>query len=768
MRISLNWLKKYVDIKVSDEELVRLIGARLVEVEGVIDETHKYDKIYVVKVETCEKIPDTHLSRCMIDCGRKELIQVMCGAPNVHAGMLAAWIAPGAIVPASVHEDAPFVIGTRKMLGKYDSNGMLAAADELDLGEDHEGIIEIDPQMAKAGDEFADVFELKDKILDIENKSLTHRPDCFGLIGFAREVAGILGQKFECDYPLSEVKGFGKVTSTVSVKIADKELCPRFSAVVMEKHGEIKKKYFTVMDTLLAKSGMKPISPIVDATNYLMLLTGQPSHAYDFDKFVKVGGSKEPKFIVRLAKNGEKLTLLDDTEVDLNDNDIIITSNNVPVGLAGAKGGKSTMIDENTRNILLEVATFSLYNLRKTQMAHGIFSEAITRYTKGQPPYQTMAVAEECSKMLEEGFKVTAVADEYPEPTKQNVVKITTKEINELLGTSYDKALILKTLENVGFEVKSEGDKLSVTAPLWRTDIAIPEDITEEVGRLLGYDNIKPVLPPHYTAEKNSMFEMKRLIRSMFDKYGANEVLTYSFVSEQLLKKAGVDIKNSYRIINSISPELQLIRQSIVPSLLDKTFMNEKLPVDRFAIYEMNSVYRKELGMTDEKVPVEKVSLGFVVAERKNNETAYYKAKKYAQKLFDEFGLNVEYRPLKDNKLAEAKPFEKKRSAEILANGEYIGVVGEFKNSVRSEFKLAPYLAGFEIDMEVLSKQMCHKKQVNVKSRKTEDLTVTTDDTYADALKKVQAENPDATIEPGTIYQAEGQETKNITFHIIK
>ena len=190
MRISLNWLKKYVNVPVLDEELVRLIGARLVEVEGVIDETHKYDKIYVVKVVKAEKIPDTHLTLCQIDNGGDELVQVVCGAPNVREGMLAAWIAPGAVVPASVDEDAPFVIGKRKMLGKYESNGMLAGADELDFDDKHEKIAEIDPEMARPGDLLADVFDLNDLILDIENKSLTHRPDCFGLIGFAREVAG--------------------------------------------------------------------------------------------------------------------------------------------------------------------------------------------------------------------------------------------------------------------------------------------------------------------------------------------------------------------------------------------------------------------------------------------------------------------------------------------------------------------------------------------------------------------------------------------------
>ena len=813
MRISLNWLKKFVDIKISDEELVRLIGARLVEVEDVIDETHKYDKIYVVKVVEAEKIPDTHLTRCMIDCGEKELVQVMCGAPNVHEGMLAAWIAPGAVVPASVHEDAPFVIGTRKMLGKYDSHGMLAAADELDIGEDHEGIIEIDPEMAKPGDLLADVFGLNDKILDIENKSLTHRPDCFGMIGFAREVSGILGQKFEYDFlrdgSLAPVvtglaPSFSVVTSespqkvysklSPTINISDNTICPRLTAVVMEKHGEIKKKYLTYIDTVLAKSGMKPISPIVDATNYLMLLTGQPLHAYDYDKFVKVGMTDKPIIGVRLAKKNEKLTLLDDTDLVLNENDIIITSNDVPVGLAGAKGGKSTMIDENTKNILLEVATFSLFNLRKTQMAHGVFTEAITRYTKGQPPYQTLAVAEKCAEMLAEGFKVAGVADKYPKPEKPSVVKITTDEINGLLGTDYSTELITKTLENVGFQITSVSDRSEVTTekegaspvttgrsdpcpkqivieilvPEWRTDIHIKEDIIEEVGRLLGYDNIKPVLPAHYTAERNKMFEMKRQIRDLMARYGASELLTYSFVSEQLLEKAGLDVKNSYRIVNSISPELQLVRQSIVPSLLDKSFMNQKLPVDKFAIYEMNTVYRKDLGLTDEKVPTEKVSLGFVVAERKNQETAYYKAKKYAAKLFEELNIVVEFVPLKSNKLAEAKPFEVKRSAEILVDGKYIGVVGEFKNSVRSAFKLAPYLAGFEVDMEMLVTQMSHKKQINLKEQKPEDLTLTTDKSYAAALAEVQKKYPDAKIKPGTIYQAEGQKTRNITFHIEK
>lgn len=765
MRISLNWLKKYVKVPVSDEELIRLIGARLVEVEGVIDETIKYNNIYVVKVVSAEKIPETHLTLCQIDCGTSDLVQVVCGAPNVREGMLAVWIKPGAIVPASVHEDAPFVIGKRKMLGKYESNGMLAGADELDFGDDHSGIVEIDPAVARPGELLADVFELSDKILEIENKSLTHRPDCFGLVGFAREVAGILDEKFNYNI---EIEKHNIINKKLNIEILNHKICSRYSAIVLEKHGELKKRYLTWQDTILSKSGMKPISPIVDATNYLMLLTGQPLHAFDYDKFVAVGGSDKPLIKVRLAKKGEKLVLLDGKEIELNENDIVICSKNTPVALAGAMGGESTMIDENTRNVILESATFSLYNLRKTQMAHGIFSEAITRFTKGQPPYQTLAVAEECAGMLVDGFKVVEIADEYPEPEKQNVVKITTDEINKLLGTDYNESLITKILENVGFEIKRKRGELEILAPEWRTDIHIREDIIEEVGRLLGYDNIQPTLPRHRTAEKNRMFDLKSEIRETMKSFGANEVLTYSFVSEKLLERAGLDVKNSYKIVNSISPELQIIRQSIVPSLLEKAYVNQKIPFDKFAIYEMNKVYRKDLGLNDEQVPVEKMQIGFVVAERKGVGTAYYKAKHYAEKLLAEFNIEPKFLAVKD-KTPMSLPFENKRAAEIWVQDKCIGVVGEFKNSVRRNFKLAEYLAGFEMDMDlILEFKVAKKINTDFETHEKIDETVTTKETYAETLEKISKKYLGAKITPVGIYQPEGADTKNITFHIEK
>ena len=708
-------------------------------------------------------------------------MQVVCGAPNVREGMLAVWIAPGAVVPASVNEDAPFVIGKRKMLGKYESNGMLAGADELDFDDKHEKIVEIDPEMAKPGDALAGVFELNDLILEIENKSLTHRPDCFGIIGFAREVAGILGQKFdnpeflftEKIFPegfLIETKGGLKSRDIdLNVEIVDPKICPRYTGVVVKVNDAMSEaKYLSNMQIYLAKSGMMTKTRIVDVTNYLMLLTGQPLHAFDYDKFLAVGKSEKPKIIVRNARSGEKIELLDGKEIDCIESDILITSNDVPVALAGAMGGMSTAIDENTKNVLLESASFSLYNLRKTQMAHGIFSEAITRFTKGVPAAGTFNVVAEAVKEI--NGKPVSLRDSFPGSTGPNIVNVSVEEINKLLGTDYDKSLIKNTLENVSFEVEDDGLEIRVVAPYWRTDIHIKEDIIEEVGRLLGYDNIKPVLPLHQTAGQNKMWNFKKQLRHIMRRLGANEMLTYSFVSGKLIEKAGQDVKNSYKIVNSISPELQYIRQSIVPSLLDKAYMNQKIPFDKFAIFEINKVYQKEWGMDAEDVPVEKMQLGFVVAERKNNTTAYYKAKKYAEELLSELNIKVDFVAFKNN-FAMQKPFEKKRAAEIVAeDGVVIGVVGEFKNSVRQNFKLGEYLAGFELDIDEILKRANERKEIYLGEIEKRDLTVKTVKTYAeiiDQINKVLARNELAVeIIPIGIYQPEGVEEKNISVHL--
>lgn len=784
MIVSVNWLKKYVDIDVSVEELAKLIGARLVEVEEVVRIGEKYKGAVIVKVEKAEKIDGSdHLSLCLVDDGgvvkgvKREggLVQVVCGADNVYAGMVAVWLPPKTVVPKTWGTDESFVLDVRKLQG-YESNGMLASADELDLGADHDGIVELEPGMVdRVGESFAKVFDFEDEVLlDIENKSLTHRPDCFGIVGFAREVAGILGKEFKTpdwlasSTILSESAGLversaQRITSmpaeaggdsdslaspstmsakgivleristnqalvakqqsesadelSVEVEIEDEVLCPRYQAVVMEV-GEME-NYLEEIQTWIARSGMRAIDPVVDVTNYLMLLSGQPLHAFDYDKLVEVGGLKNAKIVVRAAKKGEKMELLDGKTIELSEDDILITSNDVPVALAGAMGAKNTVIDSSTKRIIIESATFSLYNLRRTQMRHGIFSEAITRFTKGQSAELTESVLVRAISELEEraGAKlVSEIFEAYPGKSEAAAVKISAEEINGILGTEYSWGLIETTLWNVGFTVscecgasgKCECEFVNVVAPYWRTDIRIREDIVEEVGRINGYDNVPFTLPMRKFegVEVDELGDLKARMRAILSSAGANEVLTYSFVHSDLIRKAGQDIENSYRLTNSISPDLECIRQSLTPSLLDKVYMNVRAGHDEFAIFEMNRISQKADGVNDEGVPVEKDKLALVFCDRKGEGAAYYRAKRYLEFLMRKLGVSVELRPLESVSASTARPFEKKRAAGIYEreSGQVLGIVGEYRGAVRRAFKLPDYVAGFEFDVGNLMK----------------------------------------------------------------
>lgn len=811
MLISLNEIKKYVEIPagISDQDLIELIGSRLVEIEEVINLAPKYKGAYIVKVVKCDPIKGTHLHLCQIDAGPVtaefsdggETVQIVCGAPNVHTGMLAVWLTPGSIVPSTYgHEN--FRLGKRKLQG-YDSNGMLAGADELDFDTEHKSIAEIDPKTAHPGDALADVFALNDLILDVENKSLTHRPDCFGLVGFAREIAGILGLEFHepswVDLAAREESNTNMVGTDASlaqinlaVQITDPEICPRYSCAVFDLPKREPSKYLTSDAVFLAKAGMRAIDPMVDLTNIIMLRTGQPLHAFDYDKLLAVGGTKSPKIIVRVAEDGEQLQLLDGKTISCTSDDILITSNNVPVALAGAMGGKNTEIDASTTRVILESATFSLYHLRKTQMAHGIFSEAITRFTKGQPAAMTLPVLTEAIRRLD--VAPLALVDEYPGKVKPNTINITTSQANNLLGTSYDTATIVRTLENVGFGVSmsassvSEGHKtrasaperseeadgmLTVTAPLWRTDIHITEDIIEEVGRLLGFDNIPLTLPEKSFSgtEAPALWQLKQELRGLLsDRLSMHELLTYSFISKDLLEKVGQDPEESYEIVNSISPELQRFRQQIVPSLLDKVRENLKSGHKDFALYELNQVSSRSHGLTAENVPVMSNHLGIV------NLSNFYDLKARLLAVNRSLGIEIAYAAMGANSAAarEYPYLEPARSAVLTAGGEVIGAFGELKAAVLRRFKLEQTISAAELSLDRLvilprshDKALKISKFPFVERDLTLKVSATAEFGRFDQAILATLESMDLITEvtPVSVYQAD-PETKNISFHL--
>lgn len=794
MIISTSWLKKFTDIDLPINELATLIGARLVEIEEVVDLGVKYQGVVVARVVEATPLEGSdHLNVVKLDDGAAThdverddagYVQVVCGAPNVRAGILVAWLPPKTIVPQTFGTNDPFTLDARKLRGVM-SNGMIASARELDLYDEHEGILEIALDI-QPGISFADAFELNDYLMDIENKSLTHRPDCFGIIGFAREVAAIQGKAFHTPEWLAQTEpDFGAVNSSIpapAVTIDDPSLSNRYQAVILSG-ADASAQSPQFIQSYLARVGVRPINAIVDVTNYLMMLTGQPLHAFDYDKLVAAGGGKAD-IHVRAGKDGELLALLDGRTIEVTSDDIVIASGDKAIGLAGAMGGSETEIDATTKNIIIESATFDLYSLRATQMRHGIFSEAITRFTKGQPAALTAPVLAEAVRLIGEFTKATRasdVAEAYPSKQQPVTLDISIAKIQNVLGAPFSADVIAKTLNDTEFQVVLSEDMITVTVPFWRSDIHIDEDIIEEIGRLNGFDSIKPVLPMRdFTAVRPTSFDdLRAHIRTTLIRAGANEVLTYNFVHGDVLKKADQDPTASYRIVNSISPELQYYRQSITPSLLGLVHQNIKSGFDSFALFELNKTHSKTAELVDE-VPAEMHRLGLVIAS-KNSEVGapYYKAKRLLEYLGEALGLQLEYKSFPpETSLAFTKPFELKRSARIVdvRSNQSIGIIGEYKKSVARNFKLPAFAAGFELLTEGISLALEHAEGAYAPLSKypgTErDICFQVDQSVryqevVDGIQQALAQSPLVTsLEPIDLYQPSDGNTKNITVRI--
>jgi phenylalanyl-tRNA synthetase beta chain len=724
MKVSLSWVR-FIDGKYQCsadpapdgvDRLVEKIGAQLGAVEEVIDFGKKYTGIVVAKVVSCEKHPNADkLSLCMIDDGRvvKEvdrneqgMVQVVCGAPNVAAGQLVAWIPPGVTVPATYDKD-PFVLEAREIRGKV-SNGMLASPKELALGDTHEGILVIEEDV-RPGQPFVELYELNDYVIDIENKMFTHRPDLFGQLGIARELAGIQSHVFKSpDWYKEEVSIPAPKNGRLELKVENRvpELVPRFCMLVM-KNVTVKPSPMWLQVKLI-RAGVRPINNVVDITNFYMLETAQPLHAYDYDKVKSMSGN-ETSVVVRMSEPNEELRIIGGKNIKLQEGVVIIATDKKAIGLGGVMGGAETEVDENTKNIIVEVGSFDMNITRKTSMTYGLFTDAATRFTKGQSPLQNkavMAIAVEDVCRLAGGSVASELFDLTGDVKENAPVNTTLAFINDRLGLNLAAAQIKSLLENVEFEVTLDGDSISIKAPFGRTDIEIPEDIVEEVGRLYGYDHLSLTLPKRdlTPAVRDQTLEFKSKIREILVKAGANEVLTYSFVNGALLEKVGQDPANSYHIKNALSPNLQYYRQSLTPSLLEKVHPNIKLGFDKFAIFEIGKAHVKGL-LDDEDLPKELEWLSLVLAAKKNQKgAAFYEAKKICEYLLHELGThNAIYDPLDPKANSKTVTYyEPARAANIKVGDKIVGRIGEYKPSVTASLKLPAYSAGFELHIDEL------------------------------------------------------------------
>ncbi|MFZ2545000.1 MAG: phenylalanine--tRNA ligase subunit beta [Candidatus Saccharimonadales bacterium] len=785
MKVSLNAVKQYTDIDLPLDDLVARINQQLGGVEEVIDLAQKYKGITIVKVVECAPLEGSdHLNVTKVDDGgvtknveRDEngFVQVVCGAPNVHAGMYSVWLAPGVTVPDS-YDDEPFVLSAKPLRGVV-SNGMLASNKELALGDSHEGILEINPDEwkpstieIKPGTDFAKAYGLDDYIIDIENKMFTHRPDCFGQLGVAREIAGILGQQFVSPdwYKMTKQFGVGEgLALSVQNDIPNK--VPRFMAVAIK---DVTIKPSPVwLQAELVRLGSKPINTIVDVTNYVMLLTAQPLHAYDYDKVAS------GKLGIRLAREDETIKLLGGKDITLHSADVVVTDGEKPIGLAGVMGGAETEVSAETKNIIIECANFDMFTIRRTSMRHGIFTDAVTRFTKGQSTLQNPAVLNLVLTSVFEtagGKQASDVIDSYngeafDDQSLYGTKNITRDFINKRLGSDFTVDYIAKLLRCVEFTVSSDEEIIEYSAPFWRTDIEISEDIVEEVGRLYGFDNLPQQLPWRTvtSAPINSHNKLKLQLRDILSRAGANEVLTYSFVHKKLLEKANQNPEDTYRLSNSLSPDLHYLRRTILPSLLDKVHSNVKAGYEQFALFEIGKGHKKSAGVDEQGVPNEQQYVALALAGGD-----FYSVKAFTEFIARNLWLKFEYVPVEQGKL-----FEPKRSALIKANGEIIGAVGEFRNGIKRNFKLPEIMSGFEIDFDKLlslaseANMAYHPISRFPSAQRDVTIRVQSDVTYAQveevALKALEQSGLEIIITPQGIYQPEDGETKNITLRIM-
>ncbi|HEX8390025.1 MAG TPA: phenylalanine--tRNA ligase subunit beta, partial [Candidatus Saccharimonadales bacterium] len=583
MKVSLNTIKQYTAVTEPVETLVARVNAQLGGVEEIIDIGARYKGATIVRVVSCDKHPDADkLKVCRIDDGHsvadierdaEGYVQVVCGAPNVNAGMLVVWLPPGSTVPETFTDKEPFVLAARKLRG-VTSYGMLASPKELGLGDSHDGILGLDANEWKPttipvnpGTLFASAYGLDDTVLGIENKMFTHRPDCFGQLGVAREIAGTAQRRFTSPAWYKVFTEFNRGEGLeLTVKNQAYGAVPRFMAVAIQ--GVTIGPSPIWLQTELVRLGAKPINNVVDVTNYVMLLTGQPIHAYDYDKL------SGHSLIARTAHADETVTLLNGKTYQLDSADIVIADDNGPIGLGGVMGGQTSEVDDATTNIVIECASFDMYSVRRTSMRHGVFTDAVTRFSKGQSSLQTPAVLGLTLAAISDtagGSQASPVYDQHEGLPAITVVDVTPKFINDRLGLDLTHLEIAALLGNVEFVVGGS-ETLHVTVPFWRTDIERPEDIVEEIGRLYGFDKLPRVLPRRSVrpAPRNPLLDMKQALRSSLATAGANEVLTYSFVHERTLTRANQAPAAAFRLSNALSPDLQYYRLSVLPSLLER------------------------------------------------------------------------------------------------------------------------------------------------------------------------------------------------------
>ncbi len=590
MKLSLSWIKDYVQIP-EDMDLKKLaydLTMSTVEVEDVEYLARRFDNMLVGVIEKIEPHPNADKLRvCKVDIGGGEMKDIVCGGINLKEGMRVAVSCPGAVVRWH-GEGEPVVIKNSKLRG-VESYGMICASDEIGLGElfpasQEAEILDLSAFEVPAGTSLADALDMNDVLLEIDNKSMTNRPDLWGHYGIAREIAALY------DLPLKKIEPYtADVQSDFKVEINDPDRCTRYIGVEMSGV-EVKPSPYQ-MQNRIWKAGMRPINALVDITNYVMLATGNPTHAFDADNITD-------HIVVRHAVEGEKLILLNDHELTLCADDLVITDSEGPVALAGVMGGAKDSILPKTRRVILEVANFESTGIRRTALRYDTRTEASSRYEKAVDPErceQALALSMQYFKELYPELTVTGFCDKYVKKLERAQIDVSLAWLAKRLGKNLSNEVIQKKLELLGFDVEISGDNMHVTAPTWRStgDISIKDDVMEEVARLYGYDNFEATsFTTTFEGAINQKDQdlLRRIKEYLAIRCGMQEVYTYPWMNDVFVNAVLQSTEGVLRLSTPPAPDLSYIRSSLLPNLCEAVVKNERYFND-FAIFEEAQVF---------------------------------------------------------------------------------------------------------------------------------------------------------------------------------
>ncbi len=615
MYISYNYLKELVKIPkdLSIKELASLLNLHTVEVEKIIDLKEQFNNIVVAEVLEVNKHPKADkLSLVKLDYG--QITEVVCGADNVEVGQKVALALLGATLANGLTIKEVEIRGIK-------SKGMICAEDELGLGDDHEGILVLDKK-AKKGQELAKYLNLDDIIFEIDNKSLSHRGDLWGYYGIARDLSAILKTKLK-DYHdlIDEVKNSdGK---QVKVKVEDKKLCPRYLAWRIENI-KVEDSPMWLKNKIIS-AGYRPVNNIVDASNLVMIELGQPMHVFCGDKLDDI--------VIRLAKKGESLKTIDEKERVLTENDLVIANKDEVLAIAGVMGGLSSAVKSDSKSIILESANFSAISIRKTSQSLNLRTEASARFEKSLDPELAEIAIKRLATIIKDICKEAKFIEKPVdivnyEKNKLHQLEISYSWIYKKLGIEIEKQEIIDILNHLGFKLEENGDNLMVTIPSWRSikDVKIKEDILEEIARIYGYNKIQASLPllKIKSAIISNELKLERKIKDFLSKNAAfSEDYNYAFVDEKQLIKMGIDTSSHWRLANPSSQNYTLLRQSLVPNLLNSVILNQNR-YKEIALFEIgrvfhlvDSLYDKEGG--SDKLPLQDKKLSLIVSGYKNS-----------------------------------------------------------------------------------------------------------------------------------------------------